>query len=82
MVKFQCMVAVDITVDQALILKLTKTVSPRCSHSPHNSNFSYLCIGFMLRKPCNMVAKMDTGSSRLVLAANDSNEKTVPLPSD
>lgn len=58
MVKFQCMVAVDITVDQALILKLTKTVSPRCSHSPHNSNFSYLCIGFMLRKPCNMVGAL------------------------
>ena len=59
--------AVDITVDQTLILKLkinciAQTFS-LCSHH----NCSYLCTGFILRQPCNMVAKMGTGSSRLTL---------------
>ena len=67
MVKFQYMVTTDIAVNQILLLKLKKTVSPRYPPSPHNATPSYLCIGYILRWPYDMVTEelLDIRSSRL-----------------
>lgn len=61
------MVTTDIAVNQMLLLKLKKTVSPRYPPSPHNATPSYLCIGYILRWPYDMVTEelLDIRSSRL-----------------